>query len=79
MAEGSADSPLCSGLLIKEMIVSTDEPELARIREELATTSLALSALAIDRIEAADAEARGRQDRATQKALELLISRIEKS
>ena len=79
MAEGSADSPLCSGLLIKEMIVSTDEPELARIREELATISLALSALAIDRIEAADAEARGRQDRATQKALELLISRIEKS
>ena len=57
----------------------TDEKELARVREELATISLALSLLAIDRIEAADAEARGRQDRVTQKGVELLISRIEGS
>ena len=59
--------------------MTTDENELAGIREELATISLALSILAIDQIEAADAEARGRQDRATQKGLELLVSRIEGS
>ena len=75
----SADSPLCSGLLIKERLVTTDKQELARVREELATISLALSILAIDRIEAADAEARGRQDRVTQKGVEMLISRIEGS
>ena len=69
--------PLCAGLVIKERLVVTDEKELARVREELATISLALSILAIDRIEAADAEARGRQDRVTQKGVELLISRIE--
>lgn len=57
--------------------MSTAEKELAKIREELETISLALSILAIDRIEAADAEARGRQDRVTQKGLELLVSRIE--
>ena len=59
--------------------MTTEEKELARVREELATISLALSILAIDRIEAADAEARGRQDRVTQKGVELLISRIERS
>ncbi len=59
--------------------MTTEEKELARVREELATISLALSILAIDRIEAADAEARGRQDRVTQKGVELLISRIEGS
>ncbi len=59
--------------------MSTAEQELAKIREELETISLALSILAIDRIEAADAEARGRQDRVTQKGLELLVSRIEGS
>ena len=57
--------------------MTTDKQELARVREELATISLALSILAIDRIEAADAEARGRQDRVTQKGLELLVGRIE--
>jgi hypothetical protein len=66
-------------LLIWEKLVSTAEQELAKIREELETISLALSILAIDRIEAADAEARGRQDRATQKGLELLVGRIEGS
>ena len=57
--------------------MSTAEKELAKIREELETISVALSILAIDRIEAADAEARSRQDRVTQKGLELLVSRIE--
>jgi hypothetical protein len=60
-------------------LVSEEKTELARIREELATISLALSLLAVNQsgAEAANAEERRRHDEATQKGINLLLLGIE--
>jgi hypothetical protein len=50
---------------------------LARIREELAAISLALSIIAMDKAGAGDAEERKRHQQASTKALDLLLNRIE--
>ena len=51
--------------------------DLAAIRKELTTISIALSLIAISRVDAADSSERGRHQVANKKALELLLSRIE--
>lgn len=57
--------------------VSEKETDLAKIREELTTISIALSLMAIDQVDAADADERKRHEKATEKALDLLLKRIE--
>lgn len=57
--------------------MSVEKTDLAGIKEELATISLALSILAMNQIGAEDADERKRHDRVTQKGLDLLIKRIE--
>ena len=61
----------------KEKQVPTEEFELAQIREELATISVALSILAIQKLGAADASERKRHDLASRKSLDLLLKRLE--
>jgi len=59
--------------------VSVEKAELIRIREELATITLALSVLAVNQSgsDAANADARKRQDTVTQKGINLLLEHIE--
>ena len=59
--------------------MSAEKTELAEIREELATISLALSLLAVNQSgsEAANADERKRYDEATRKGVRLLLKRIE--
>lgn len=57
--------------------MSEDKTELARIREELATISLALSIIAMKQVGAADSAERKRHEQANEKALNLLLERIE--
>ena len=59
--------------------MSAQETELVKIREELATISLAVSMLAINQsgAEAANADERKRYDEATRKGVNLLLKRIE--
>ena len=68
-----------SRLRTKEKLVSAEKTELAGIREELETISLALSLLAVNQsgAAAANAEERKRYDEATQKGVHLLLKRIE--
>lgn len=56
-----------------------EKTELVRIREELATITLALSILAVNQsgVEAANADARKRYEEATQKGANLLLAHIE--
>lgn len=57
--------------------MSQKEADLAGIRAELATIGIALSLIAIDQIDAADAEQRKRHDEASVKALNFLLTSIE--
>jgi hypothetical protein len=59
--------------------VSVEKAELVRIREELATITLALSVLAVNQSgpDAANADERKRQDKVTQKGINLLLEHIE--
>lgn len=57
--------------------MSQEETDLAGIRAELATIGIALSLIAIDQIDAADAEQRRRHEEASVKALDLLLRSIE--
>jgi len=59
--------------------VTAEKAELVRIREELATISLALSVLAVNQsgADAANSDARKRYDKATQKGINLLLESIE--
>ena len=66
-----------SGPRTKGKPVSAEKTELAGIREELATISLALSILAMNQLGAGDADERERQDQASEKGLDLLLKRIE--
>jgi hypothetical protein len=50
---------------------------LSEIREELETISLALSVIAINQVDAANADERKRHEEASIKALDLLLTRIE--
>ena len=52
--------------------------DLAAIREELTTIGIALSVIAINQIDAADSGERGRHQEANKKALEFLLTRIER-
>lgn len=54
-----------------------EKSELAEIREELATISIALSILAMNKLGAADAAERKRHELASAKALEVLVRRLE--
>lgn len=56
-----------------------EKSELVRIRQELATITLAMSVLAVNQsgAEAANADARRRYDKATQKGVNLLLEHIE--
>ena len=58
--------------------MSEDKAELAGIKEELATISLALSILAMNEAGAGDAHERKRHEQASGKALDLLLKRIER-
>jgi len=58
--------------------VSEEKTELVRIREELATVSLALSILAMNQTGARDASERKRHEQASAKVLNLLLKRIER-
>lgn len=59
--------------------MSEEKTELAQIREELATISLALSILAVNQSEseAANASERKRYDKAIHKGVDLLLNRID--
>jgi len=57
--------------------VSQKETDLAAIREELTTISIALSLIAINQVDAADSSERERHQEASVKALDLLLTRIE--
>lgn len=57
--------------------MSQEKTDFAGIKEELATISIALSLLAIDQVDAANADERRRQEEASVKALDLLLTRIE--
>ena len=54
-----------------------EKSELIGIREELGTISLALSIMAMNQAGAGNAEERERHERASKKALDLLLKRIE--
>jgi len=54
-----------------------EKSELAGIKEELATISLALSILAMNQLGAADADERERHELASTKGLDLLLKRLE--
>jgi len=58
--------------------VSEEKAELVRIREELATISLALTIIAMNQAGAGDAGERKRHEQASTKALNLLLQRIER-
>ena len=58
--------------------MSQEESDLAGIRDALTTISIALSAIAINQVDAANAEERKRHEQASVKALDLLLTRIEK-
>ena len=57
--------------------MSNKETKLDVTKEELATISIALSLLAFDRVDAANAAERERLEAAHAKALDLLLTRIE--
>jgi hypothetical protein len=57
--------------------VSQEVIDLAGIREELKTIGIALSLIAIDRVDAANADDRKRHEEASIKALDFLLTRIE--
>lgn len=57
--------------------MSQENPDLAGIRQELTTISIALSVIAIAQVDAANAEERKRHEEASIKALDLLLTRIE--
>ena len=59
--------------------MSAEKTELARIREELTTISLALSIIAVNQSEseAANASERKRYDEAIHKGVDLLLNRID--
>jgi hypothetical protein len=61
----------------KVQAVTEEKEELARIRKELATISIALSVIAMDQAGAGDAGERKRHEQASTKALNLLLERIE--
>ena len=54
-----------------------EETDLVVIKEALTTISIALSLIAINRVDAADSTARERHENASIKALDLLLRRIE--
>lgn len=58
--------------------MSEEKTELVRIREELATISLALSIIAMNQAGAGNASERKRHEQASTKALNLLLKRIER-
>jgi hypothetical protein len=58
--------------------VSQEETDLAGIREELTTISIALSVIAINQVDAANADQRKRHEEVSIKALDLLLTRIER-
>lgn len=58
--------------------MSEEKTELARIQEELATISLALSIIAMNQAGAGDADERKRHEQASTKALNFLLERIER-
>jgi hypothetical protein len=60
------------------MPVSQEETDLAEIREELTTISIALSLIAINQVDGADSSERERHQEASVKALDLLLTRIER-
>ena len=57
--------------------MSQETKDFARIREELTTISIALSVIAINQVDAANADQRRRHEAASTKALDLLLMRIE--
>lgn len=59
--------------------MSAQESEIEKIKEELATISLALALLAVNQsgADAANADERKRYAEATQKGVDLLLTRIE--
>lgn len=57
--------------------MSQEETDLAAIREELTTISIALSLIAINQVDAADLSERERHQQASIKALDFLLRRIE--
>ena len=58
--------------------MTKEEADLAAIRDELATISVALSLLAINQVDAANASERQRHEEASVKALDLLLTRLER-
>ena len=59
--------------------MSEEKTELAGIREELATISLALSIIAMNQVGAGDSIERKRHVEASTQALDLLLKRIERT
>lgn len=59
------------------MPVSQEKVDLAGIRDELTTIGIALSVIAINQVDAANADERKRHEEASVKALDLLLRRIE--
>jgi hypothetical protein len=59
--------------------VSQEEIDLAEITEELAAIRIALSLIAINQVDAADSDQRARHHEASEKALDMLLKRIEAS
>lgn len=59
------------------MPVSQEKADLAGIRDELTTIGIALSVIAINQVDAANADERKRHEEASVKALDLLLRRIE--
>ena len=57
--------------------VLDEKAELAGIRQELETISLAISVIAMNQIGAGGAEDRKRHEQASTKALDVLLKRIE--
>lgn len=57
--------------------MSQEKTDSAGIREELTTISIALSVIAINQLDAANADQRKRHEEASIKALDLLLARIE--
>ena len=57
--------------------MSHEKPDLAGIKEELATISVALSVIAINEVDAGNAIERKRHEEASVKALDFLLARIE--
>ena len=54
-----------------------EKPDLTGIKEELGAISLALSIMAMNQAGAGDADERKRHEKASTKALNLLLKRIE--